>query len=158
MTIPPDARRVLLARSLRAFGDGYVAVLLPVHLAALGLGAFAIGAVSTATLLGSALLTIVFGHVAHRMRRRHALVAAGALMAATGVGFALVGGFWPLLVIAFVGTINPSSGDVSVFQPIENTVLAETVAADRRTAIFARYAFTGAIAVAAGALAAGSVD
>ena len=156
--MPPDARRVLVARSLRAFGDGYVAVLLPVHLAGLGLGAFAIGAISTATLLGSALLTIVFGHVAHRLRRRDALVAAGALMAATGAGFALVGGFWPLLVIAFVGTINPSSGDVSVFQPIENTVLAETVAADRRTAIFARYAFTGAVAVAAGALAAGSVD
>jgi MFS family permease len=158
MTMPPDARRVLLARSLRAFGDGYVAVLLPVHLAALGLDAFAIGAISTATLLGSALLTIVLGHVAHRLKRRHALVAAGALMAATGAGFAVVGGFWPLLVIAFVGTINPSSGDVSVFQPIENTVLAETVAADRRTAIFARYAFTGAISVAAGALTAGSVD
>lgn len=149
---------MLIARSFRAFGDGYVAVLLPVHLAALGFGAFAIGAISTATLLGSALLTVILGHVAHRLRRRDALVAAGALMAVTGVGFALVGGFWPLLVIAFVGTINPSSGDVSVFQPIENTVLAQTVASDRRTAVFARYSFTGSISVAAGALAAGSVD
>jgi hypothetical protein len=38
-----DAQRVLWARSLRAFGDGYVAILLPVHLAELGLDALAVG-------------------------------------------------------------------------------------------------------------------
>jgi hypothetical protein len=55
---------------LRAFPDGYVAVLLPVHLANLGLEAFAFGAISAAT-LGSALLTLVF---AYRLHRRPALL------------------------------------------------------------------------------------
>src|SRR3712207_757067 len=102
-----DIRRILWARALRAFGDGYVAILLPVHLAALGLDALAVGAISTATLLGSSLLTLALGAVGHRIRRRPALLAASLLMAATGLAFAGVEGFWPLLLIAFVGTISP---------------------------------------------------
>jgi hypothetical protein len=85
--LPPDVRRLLLGRSLRAFGDGYVAILLPLHLTQLGFGAFAVGAVSTATLMGSALLTLAVGLVAHRVRRRSALLGAALLMALTGLVF-----------------------------------------------------------------------
>jgi MFS family permease len=153
-----DWRRILLGRSLRAFADGYVAILLPLHLSILGFEAFAVGAISTATLLGSALLTLVLGSAAHRVRRRPALLAAALLMAATGFGFAAVHGFWPLLLIAFIGTLNPSGGDVSVFLPLEHTVLAHTVPDRDRTAMFARYSFAGATLGALGALAAGMVD
>jgi hypothetical protein len=85
--LPPDIHRVLWARSLRAFGDGYVAILLPLHLSHLGYDALAVGIVSTATLLGSALLTLLVGLVAHRIPRRRTLLAAALLMAATGLGF-----------------------------------------------------------------------
>jgi hypothetical protein len=67
MTTSLDGRRVLWSRALRAFGDGYVAILLPVHLSGLGFDALAVGAVSTAALLGSALLTLALGFVAHRV-------------------------------------------------------------------------------------------
>ncbi|HZX95108.1 MAG TPA: hypothetical protein VFE90_11360, partial [Myxococcales bacterium] len=40
-------RRILVARGLRDFGDGLVAVLLPAYLVALGFGAAEIGAVAT---------------------------------------------------------------------------------------------------------------
>ena len=156
--IEGDARRILLARGLRAFGDGYVAVILPVHLAQLGYGAVAVGAISTATLLGSAALTLAIGGTAHRLMRRSALLAASALMAATGLAFAVTESFWPLIVIAFVGTLNPTSGDVSVFLPLEHTVLAQSVPGAKRTAVFARYSFVGSIVGACGALAAGAVD
>ena len=149
---------MLAGRSLRAFADGYVAILLPVHLSRLGFEAFAVGAISTAALLGSALLTLALGMSAHRVRRRPALLGAALLMAATGVGFAAVHGFWPLLLIAFVGTLNPSGGDVSVFLPLEHTVLAHTTADEERTAMFARYSFVGAAFGAVGALSAGAVD
>src|SRR5829696_7773251 len=79
-------------------------------------------------------------------------------MAATGFGFAGVHGLWPLLLIAFIGTLNPSGGDVSVFLPLEHTVLAYTVPDRDRTAMFARYSFAGAVLGALGALAAGIVD
>lgn len=155
---PDDARRVLLARALRAFGDGYAAILLPVHLSALGFDALAVGAVSTVMLLGSALLTLALGAVAHRMPRRPALLAASLLMAATGLAFAAVEGFWPLLLVAFVGTLSPTGGDAGVFLPLEHTVLAQSVPAAGRTAAFARYSFAGSVVAAVGALAAGAVD
>ena len=132
--------------------------MLPVHLSLLGFEAFAVGAIATAALLGSALLTLALGITAHRVRRRPALLAAALLMAATGFGFAAVHGFWPLLLLAFIGTLNPSGGDVSVFLPLEHTVLAHTASDKERTAMFARYSFAGAAVGALGALAAGVVD
>ena len=157
-SLSPDRRLVLWCRGLRAFGDGYVSILLPVYLAALGFDAFAVGAVSTATLLGSALLTLALGLVAHRVKRRGALLAACLLMAGTGFGFVAVQGLWPLLVVAFIGTLNPSGGDVSVFLPLEHTVLSQSAPGAERTSVFARYAFVGSIVGAAGTLAAGTVD
>src|SRR3954469_25806811 len=89
--------------------DGYVSILLPVYLAERGFDAFAVGAVSTATLLGSALLTLAPGLVSHLVKRLGALLAASLLMVPTGLGFAAIHGLWPLLVVAFVGTMTPSS-------------------------------------------------
>ena len=150
----PDARRVLLARSLRALGDGYMAVLLPAYLLALGLGQFDVGLISTATLLGSAAATLAVGAWGHRFASRRLLCAAALLMAATGAGFAGLSSFWPLLVVAFVGTLNPSSGDVSVFLPLEHARIAEASSGEARTALFARYSVLGALCAAVGALAA----
>jgi MFS family permease len=59
---------VLAARALRAFADGYVAVLLPAYLLALGHAALAVGVVSTVTLLGSALATLAVGRWAPGFR------------------------------------------------------------------------------------------
>lgn len=150
-----DARTLLATRGVRAFGDGFVSVLLPVHLARLGLSNAQIGVVVTATLVGSAALTLLVGLVAYRQPRRRLLIQAGVLMAATGVGFAFVHQFWPLLIVAFVGTLNPSSGDVSVFLPTEQTLLPQTVDASQRTAIFARYSLIASLLAAFGALCAG---
>ena len=147
--------RVLVAKGLRAFGDGYVSLLLPVYLLDLGFNAWQVGVVATATLLGSGLLTLVTGLYARRFRYRALLLAATLLMAATGFGFAFVTQFWPLLLIAFVGTLNPSAGDVSVFLPLEHAVLAQLADDRRRTAVFARYSLVGAFLAAAGSLAAG---
>jgi hypothetical protein len=45
------------------------------------------------------------------------LISAGLLMVLTGIAFAALEDFWPLLLVPFVSTLNPSSGDVSVFLP-----------------------------------------
>jgi len=152
---PATARIVLTARGLRAFADGYVAVLLPAYLLELGFGQLEVGFLSTTTLLGSAIATLAVGGVGNRWPRRTLLSLAAALMFATGIGFAGSSHWWPLLVVAFFGTLNPSSGDVSLFLPLEHAQIAHTAGGQARTALFARYTFTGAMAVAAGALAAG---
>jgi MFS family permease len=148
-------RAILVARGLRAFGDGYISLLLPVYLLSLGYTAFDVGVIATATLLGSGALTLALGLTAHRFRTRTLLLAAAALMAATGVSFATVSGFWPIIVVAIVGTLNPSSGDVSVFLPLEHTMLARLAPEQRRTAWFARYSLVGALLGAGGAVCAG---
>jgi MFS family permease len=147
--------RLLVAKGLRAFGDGYVSLLLPVYLIELGYSAVDVGLIATATLLGSGLLALVVGLRAYRFHYRAVLLAATALMAATGLGFATITSFWPLLLIAFVGTLNPSSGDVSVFLPLEHAVLSRVVNDRGRTAAFARYSLVGALVAAVGSLAAG---
>jgi predicted MFS family arabinose efflux permease len=73
-------------------------------------------------------------------------------MFGTGVAFAGIRSFWPLMVVAFVGTLNPSAGDVSVFLPTEQAVLAETGSSTERTARFAWYNVLGTLSGAAGAL------
>lgn len=151
----PDARVLLAARGTRAFGDGFVSVLLPLHLTSLGFSTFQVGVVATTTLLGSAALTLLIGIIAHRLRMRVVLLRAALLMTATGVGFAFVDSFWPLLIIAFSGTLNPSAGDVSVFLPIEQALLSGTVPGARRTALFARFSLVGSLMAAFGSLAAG---
>jgi len=150
-----DVWRVLAARGLRALADGYMAVLLPAYLLALGLGTVEVGVLATTTLLGSALVTIAVGAWGHRFAAGGRLRAMAWLMVATGVGFAGFASFWPLLVVAFVGTLNPSAGDVSAFLPLEHARIAASAAGPARTALFARYSVIGALCAALGALAAG---
>lgn len=153
-----DGWLVLFCRGLRAFSDGALVILLPLHLLALGYNAVAVGTLATAAMLGSALLTLLVGLWAHRLSRRVLLLFAAAMMFLTGLGFAFLENFWLLLTIAFLGTLNPSSGDVSVFVPLEHTVLAQSAYARDRTIVFARYSFVGGIAAAFGSLSAGLVD
>jgi hypothetical protein len=54
--------------------------------------------------------------------------------------------------------LNPSSGDVSVFLPLEHARLAEAAEGGARTTLFARYATTGALFAALGALASAVPD
>jgi predicted MFS family arabinose efflux permease len=76
-------------------------------------------------------------------------------MLLTGLGFAGIHRFWPLLVVAVVGTLNPSAGDVSIFLPTEQTVLARETAGHQRTVVFAWYNVAGTLAGGIGALASG---
>jgi MFS family permease len=146
--------RLLISKGLRAFADGYVSLLLPLYLVELGFSPLQVGVIATITLIGSGLLTFVVGLHAWRFQYRSLLLATCMLMAATGIGFAAFVDFWALILVAFIGTLNPSSGDVSVFLPLEHAVLAKLVDDRQRTATFARYSLVGALMGATGSLAA----
>ena len=150
-----DSNRLVATRALRGLADGAVSVLLPSYLSALGLGATQIGIIVFGTLFGSALVTLWAGLAGQRIGRRKLLLGACGLMMATGLGFIYLRSFWPLFAVALVGTLNPSSGDVSVFLPLEQAALAETVVTRELTGIFAIYNVAGALAGALGALASG---
>ena len=162
LLLPPgvdtSALPLLVARALRALADGYMAVLLPAYLLSIGLGTLEVGVIATATMLGSAMATVAVGAWGHRFPSDRMLRGAALLMAATGVGFAGFSSFWPLMLVAFLGTLNPSSGDVSVFLPLEHARLAAAASGRARTALFARYSLLGALCAAVGALAAAVPD
>ena len=143
---------MVLVRALRGFADGFVSVLLADHLLSLGFSPFRVGVIVTGTLVGSAILTLLVGLRGHRVGFRTLLLAACGLMFATGVGFLTVDAFWPLLLIAAVGTLNPTAGDVSVFLPTEQAFLAQHASGHERTRLYAIYAVGGNLAGALGAL------
>ena len=80
-----NVNRLLFAKGLRAFGDGFVSLLLPLYLLELGYSALEVGIIASATLLGSGALTLVIGLHAYRYHYRTLLLAAAVLMAFTGL-------------------------------------------------------------------------
>ena len=157
--LPPgtvhDARVLLWTRGIRAFGDGYISLLLPYYLTLLGFDAFDVGVIITATLFGAGGMTLTVGLIAHRYRSRNLLMAGSALLVAVALMLAHATDFWPLLIIAAFGMLNPASGDVTVFAPLEQSMLARSVIPQSRTALFARYSVVGALVGALGAQTAG---
>ncbi len=153
-----DIRILLVARAARGFGDGFVVILVPAYLSALGFDAVAIGIVATASLLGSALCTLGVGYLAARFDLRTILLGGALLMAATGLMFPTFASLAFILAVAFIGTINPSSGDIGLMIPAEHSMLAREAADHERTRIFARYSLVGALAGASGALAAAAPE
>src|SRR5262249_22343121 len=80
------------------------------------------------------------------------------LMILTGLAFPNFQHFAFLALIAFVGTINPSTGDIGVHVPLEHASLAHAASDQERTRTFARYSLIGTLSIAAGALMAGTPD
>jgi MFS family permease len=153
-----DILLLYLARGVRGFGDGFAIIILPAYLTALGFSATQIGFVLSASLFGTALLTLGVGFVAPGHDLRNLLLAGAFLMIATGVVFPNVELLAVMAIVAFVGTINPSTGDLGVLVPLEHAMLAQEAPDNERTRTFARYSLIGALSMAAGSLAAAFPD
>jgi MFS family permease len=153
-----DVFYLYAARAARGFGDGFAAIILPAYLIEIGFNPFQIGLVATAALLGSAALTLAIGFLAPRYELRTLLLLCAFLMVATGIAIPSFQHIAFIAAIAFFGTINPTTGDIGVHVPLEQAALAQEAPDRERTNIFARYSLIGALAIAAGALAAGTPD
>jgi predicted MFS family arabinose efflux permease len=154
--ITPDGLRLIATRGLRGFADGLIAASLAGYLGdQLGYSATRIGVIVTGMLLGSAVLTMFTGTWGWRFQRRLLLRAGAVLMIATGMVYATSTTFIVLLALGVIGTMNPSGSDVSVVQPIEQSLLPLTTSDKNRTHVFARYSFLGGSLAALGALSAG---
>jgi MFS family permease len=153
-----DILNLYAARAARGFGDGFAAIILPAYLLEIGFNPFQIGLVATSALLGSAATTLAVGVLAPRYHLRTLLLACAGLMVVTGIAFPSLQHLVFIAVVAFIGTINPTTGDIGVHVPLEQAALARRASDAERTHIFARYSLIGALSIAAGALAAGAPD
>ncbi len=156
-TLDPDARVLFITRIVRMFGYGFLAVVLVLYLAEIGLPAEAIGLLLSLTLAGDTLISLWLTTNADRIGRRRVLIAGALLMAAAGAVFGLAREPAILLVAAAVGVISPSGNEVGPFLAVEQASLTQRVSGARRTGVFAWYNLVGSVATACGALAAGAV-
>ena len=152
----PSMDRALLlgARGLRAFGFGFAAVLVGVHLERRGLSAGLIGLSVGLGLAAASLSGLASASLAARIGRRGTLAAAGVLMALTGLDLALATQPALLVVAGLTGMLGAASVDLGPFASVEQAVLAEAVPPQARNLAFARYSLTGGLFNAAGGLSA----
>ncbi len=152
-----DVCLLFATRIVRMFAYGLLAVILALYLAQLGLSDAEIGLLLTLTLLGDTIISLWITTRADRQGRRRMLLIGAALMVFAGIVFAATRNFFMLLVAATAGVISPSGGEVGPFLAIEQSALAQNLASEKRTQVFAWYQLAGSLATALGSLTGGTL-
>src|SRR3954468_9581369 len=134
---------------------GALAVILALYLSRLGFSEKKIGLILTLTLIGDTIISLALTVIADRIGRRRVLIAGSILMALAGLIFVLSTNWIVLLIAATIGVISPSGKEVGPFLSIEQAALSQIIPARNRTAVFAWYTLSGAMATAACSLVAG---
>ncbi len=145
------------ARVARMFAYGFLAVVLAVYLAALGLDEARIGLLLTLTLVGDTGISLWMSTQADRLGRRRMLFLGSLLVLGAGLVFIGSDDFVVLILAATIGVISPSGYEVGPFLAIEQSALSQIVTDEGRTGIFAWYNLVGSVATAAGSLAGGGL-
>jgi MFS family permease len=153
-----NGRLLFATRVLRMFGYGFLAVVLVLYLAAIGLDAGPIGLILTLTLLGDTLISLWLTTRADRIGRRLVLIVGSLLMVAAAVVFASTDVFAVLVLAGAIGVISPTGNEVGPFLAVEQAALSQSIPDARRTPTFAWYNLAGYVATALGALAAGLIS
>jgi len=150
-----DARRILAAQALRAFGYGFGAVLLGVTLRQRGYSPALIGTVLTAVVAGTVVASMLLARYADRAGRRRCYVIMYLLLAVVGVVFAASAPLWVLLLVSLTGTLSTEVVESGPFTSLEQPMLATGLAGGGQIAGFGLYNAVATTAGSVGALAAG---
>lgn len=150
-----DGWLLFVTRFARLFAYGALSVVLVLYLKSIGLSESETGILLTLTLAGDTLVSLWLTTRADRIGRRRVLRIGALLMAAAGLIFASTRNFVWLVLAGTVGVISPSGNEVEPFLSVEQAALSHVVSDRTRTAVFAWYTVTGALATAVGSLLAG---
>src|ERR1700730_11430743 len=151
-SLTQEGRILFATRIARMFVYGFLAVVLVLYLAALGVPDPQIGVLLSLTLIGDTLISLWLTTNADRIGRRRVLVAGALLMTAAGLVFAATNALPLLLLAATIGVISPSGNEVGPFLAVEQAALSQSVPGAQRTGVFAWYNLVGSVATACGAL------
>ncbi len=147
-------------RALRSFSTAFLTIAFPLYLASEGYRSSTIGAVLTAGGVLTTVLVTAVGLGGDRFGRRRMLIGLAALGALGGAVMASTSNVVAVAVASGLGGVGRGGGAGSggawgpIF-PAEQPLLAGSVDARGRTAVFGRIAFVGVLAGAAGSLVAG---
>ncbi len=138
----PISRNLLLiyaAAFLRSLGVGLTGVILGIYLSRAGFSAAYIGVVIASGLAGVAVATLIVTLHSDRLGRRRTLVGLSLLAALGGLGLALASGLSGILLLSFLGMLNGMGRDRGAASVLEQAIIPETSAAERRTWALAWY-------------------
>lgn len=147
--ISRDARLVMAAQAVRAFGYGLTSVLLGVTLDHLGFSGLAAGMVLTAVVAGTALASLALARLADRYSRRSSYALLYGLLAVSGAVFAFAHSAWLLAIVALLGALSTDVVESGPFTSLEQAMLAEELPASSLASGFGIY---NAVATAGGSL------
>ncbi len=154
-TLSRDGWRLFATRMVRLFAYGFLAVVLGLYLAEVGLSDPQIGLLLSLTLIGDALISLPITIIADRVGRRRMLMVGAALMIFAGSVFALTGNVVLLTITAIIGVMSPSGNEVGPFLAIEQAALPQTTTDKQRTQVFAWYSLVGSLMTGLGSLVGG---
>jgi len=119
-----DSWIIIVQRSLRMFGFGFINLILALFFHELGFSDSQIGFFMSMTLWGDVLLSLFLTLVADRIGRRLILILGSLLMLGSGIVFAVSETYWILLLAAVLGVISVSGSEIGPFRAIEESTLA----------------------------------
>lgn len=127
-----DVYIIILARYLRMYAYGSVALVLALYFQAQGLSDAEIGFFMTLTLLGDVVISLLLTLVADGLGRRRTLMLGALGMSVSGAVFATASSYPALLAAAIVGVISPSGNEIGPFRAVEESTLAHLVREEGR--------------------------
>ena len=146
---------IYIAAFLRSLGIGLTGVILGVYVARAGFSVTVIGVVISAGLAGAALATLLVSLRADQIGRRRTMIGLSLLSAIGGLGFAFSGSALSIVLLAFIGMLNGMGSDRGPIFSIEQAIIPQMVASERRTLSLSWYSVVLDVGHALGALAAG---
>ncbi|KAK3389253.1 major facilitator superfamily transporter [Podospora didyma] len=150
-----DTKVLCLLRFVRLFAYGASFLILVHYLSGLKFSDEQIGLFMTLTLLGDVVIGSLLTLITDQVGRRLILGIGAALMAVSGLVFAVSSNYWLLLIASVVGVISPSGNEIGPFRAIEESILAHLTVKEQRSDIFAWYTLCGTAGAAIGTLSSG---
>jgi MFS family permease len=102
-----DTKLLCIQRFVRLFAYGASTLILVAYLTALEISQIRSGLFMTLTLIGDTIISFILTLFADALGRKATLALGAALMAGSGIIFALFGNYWVLLAAAIFGVISP---------------------------------------------------
>eukprot|EP01041_Mallomonas_annulata_P012729 gene12729-26814_t len=147
-----DATLLLVAKIIRMFSFGFLAVMIVVYLIELGYTPSDVGLLFSLTLVGDAAVSLIFTSHADKAGRKKVLVIGAVLSVITSIIFTTQTNFFVMLLAGIFGVISPSGNEIGPFMAIELSALSQVTRDENRTLLMAWYNLFGCFSSALGAL------
>jgi MFS family permease len=145
-----DVYLIILARYLRLFAYGAVALILALFFKEQGFSDEQIGLFMTLTLLGDVVISLLLTLIADSLGRRRTLLLGAVSMAVSGAVFATTSNYIALLFAAIVGVISPTGNEIGPFRAVEESTLAHLVAEMERADVYTWYVVLAVLGTSTG--------